>query len=63
LAAAKSLGEAVELQTGFVAATLERAVADGARLADQSVKLTESVFAPIVERLSLAADKLAGSAV
>jgi len=63
LAAAKSLGEAVELQTGFAAATLERAVADGARLADQSVKLTESAFAPIGERLSLAADKLAGSAV
>ena len=59
LAPAQSLGEVVELQSGFVTASLEKAVADGTRLSDQAVKLSESTFAPMSEWFNLTIDKLA----
>lgn len=52
----KSVKEAVDLQTGFAKASIEKAVAESNKLTDASVKLTEQAIAPLTARISLAVE-------
>jgi phasin family protein len=54
----RSLHEAVDIQTGFTRAGFDRAVAEGTRLSDLSVRMAEDAFAPIGARLDAALDRL-----
>jgi phasin family protein len=54
LATVKSLKEAIELQSGLVRATLDKAVSESSRLAHASLKLTEQTLAPVTERVRIA---------
>ena len=57
LGAAKSVKEAMDLQTSLLRSTMEKAVSQTSRITDSSIKLSEQAFAPIGARLSLAAEK------
>jgi phasin family protein len=57
LAAAKSLKEAVELQTTLARASVEKAVAETGKLTDAGLKLAEQAWAPLTARASLAVEK------
>lgn len=50
LATVTSLKQAIELQSGFVRATLDKTMAESSRLAQASLKLTEQALAPVTER-------------
>jgi phasin family protein len=52
----KSVREAVELQTGFTKASIEKAVSESSKLTDASVKLAEQAMAPITARFSVAVE-------
>ncbi|WP_297368479.1 phasin family protein [Acidocella sp.] len=52
----KSVKEAVDLQTGYTKASIEKAVAESNKLADAAVKLTEQAIAPLAARLTLAVE-------
>jgi phasin family protein len=56
IGAAKSIKEAVDLQTSLVRSSLEKAVSQTSKITDASMKLSEQAFAPISARLSLAAE-------
>lgn len=62
LAAAKSLKEALDLQTGLARTSLEKAVAETGKLTDASLKLAEQAMAPITARVTLAVEKFGRSA-
>jgi phasin family protein len=53
----KSVKEAVDLQSGFAKASVEKAVAETSKITDASVKLAEQAIAPITARLTLAVEK------
>ena len=55
MSAAKSIKEAMDMQAALVRATVEKAVAEGGKLTDSSMKLSEQVLAPISARLNHAA--------
>ncbi len=57
LASAKSLKEAMELQSSLARASVEKAVAETGKLTDASIKLAEQAFAPLTARISLAAER------
>lgn len=59
LAGAKTLKEAIDLQTGYARATLEKTIAQSGKLTETSVKLTEEALAPITARVNLAVEKFA----
>lgn len=52
----KSVKEAVDLQTGFAKASVEKAVSETNKLADASVKLAEQAMAPHTARLTVAVE-------
>ncbi|MGE4480656.1 phasin family protein [Acidocella sp.] len=52
----KSVKEAVDLQTGFAKSSIEKAVAEGNKLTDATVKLTEQTLAPLTARFTLAVE-------
>lgn len=52
----KSVKEAVDLQTGFTKASIEKAVSESNKLADAAVKLTEQALAPLTARVTLAVE-------
>lgn len=54
LSAAKSVREALDLQTSFARAAVEQAVAQTGKNAEASLKLAEQAFAPIGSRVALA---------
>lgn len=56
LTAVKSLKDALELQTGFARAAIEKSLAESSKLTDASVKLSEQAFAPISARMTLAVE-------
>ncbi len=58
LTSAKSLKDAIDLQTSFARATVEKTMAESGRLTDASFKLTEQALAPITARVTLAVEKL-----
>jgi phasin family protein len=52
----KSVKEAVDLQTGFVKSSFEKAVAEANKITDASVKLSEQAIAPLTARVALAVE-------
>jgi phasin family protein len=56
VSSAKSIKEALELQSKLMRSLLEKAVSQGSHLTDASMKLSEQTMAPINARLSLAAE-------
>ena len=53
----KSVKEAVDLQSGFAKASVEKAVAETSKITDASVKLAEQAIAPLTARMTLAVEK------
>ncbi len=53
----KSLRDAVELQSSFARAAIEKSVTESGRLTDASMKLAEQTLAPLTARMSLAVEK------
>jgi phasin family protein len=53
----KSVKEAVDLQSGYAKASVEKAVSETSKITDASVKLAEQAIAPITARLTLAVEK------
>jgi phasin family protein len=56
LTGAKSLKEAFDLQTGFARATMEKAMTEGGKLTETSLKLVEQATAPISARVTAAVE-------
>jgi phasin family protein len=56
ISTAKSVKEAMELQSTFAKATLEKAMAESNKLTDASIKLTEQTLAPITARVTVAVE-------
>ncbi|MDD2795784.1 phasin family protein [Acidocella sp.] len=52
----KSVKEAVDLQTGFAKASIEKAVTESSKLTDATVKLAEQTIAPLTARVALAVE-------
>ncbi len=59
LASVKSLKDAIDLQTGFARAAIEKTLAESGKLTDASIKLTEQALAPLTARMGLAVEKFA----
>ncbi len=59
LATVKSLKEAAELHTSFTRTAFEKTFAESAKLQEAAMKLTETAFAPITARVSVAMEKMA----
>jgi phasin family protein len=53
----KSVKEAVDLQSGFARAKIEKAVSETNKVTDATVKLAEQAIAPLTARLTLAVEK------
>jgi len=62
IGSAKSLKEAIELQSGLARTALEKAMSEGGRLTQASLKLTEQALAPITERVVLTNETFAKAA-
>jgi phasin family protein len=56
ISTAKSVKEAMDLQTTFAKAALEKAMAESNKLTDASIKLTEQTLAPITARVTMAVE-------
>ena len=52
----KSVKEAVDLQTGFAKSSIEKAVSEGNKITEASVKLAETAIAPLTARIALAVE-------
>ncbi len=55
LAGVKSVKEAIDLQTALVRSMIERTVSQTSQMTDAGMKLSEQAMAPMMARLSLAA--------
>jgi phasin family protein len=55
---AKSLKEIVDLQTGFVKTSFDKAVAESGKISETNLKLAEEAFQPITERVNATVSKL-----
>lgn len=62
LTSVKSLKDAIELQSSFARAALEKSLAESGKLTDASFKLTEQAMAPITARVTVAVEKFAKAA-
>jgi phasin family protein len=62
LTSVKSLKDALELQSSFARAALEKSLAESGKLTDASFKLTEQALAPITARVTVAVEKFAKTA-
>ncbi len=58
LLGAKSLKDAIDLQTGVTKANFDKLVEEGSRLSDRSVKLVEEALVPIKERITATVERL-----
>lgn len=58
LSGAKSLKEAIDLQTSLARASFETALAETGKLTEVSIKLAEQSIAPLTARMSVAVEKL-----
>jgi phasin family protein len=56
ISTAKSVKEAMDLQTSFAKTALEKAMAESNKLTDASIKLTEQTLAPITARVTVAVE-------
>ena len=59
---AKSLKDALELQTAYARAALEKSLAESSKITDASIKLTEQALAPITARVTVAVEKISKAA-
>ncbi len=62
MAGVKSFKEAVDLQSMYARAAVEKAVADTGKLTDASLKLAEQTWAPLTARVTLAVEKFGRTA-
>jgi phasin family protein len=62
MSSAKSLKDAIDLQTSLARSTLEKTMAESGKLTDASMKLTEQALAPLTARVNLAMEKFAKTA-
>jgi phasin family protein len=62
MSTAKSVKEALEMQSDFAKTSLEKALAESNKLADAGLKLTEETLAPITARLTVAAESFSKAA-
>ena len=58
IAGAKSVRDAIEVQTALARNTIQKTVAESSRITETSLKLTEQAMAPVAARVSLAVEKL-----
>lgn len=58
LFAAKTLKELVDLQSSLAKTSFDKAVAEGTRVSELTVKLIEEAFAPITDRINATVEKL-----
>jgi len=56
ISTARSVKEAMDLQSNFAKAALEKAMAESNKLTDASIKLTEQTLAPITARVTVAVE-------
>jgi phasin family protein len=56
MSTAKSVKEAMDLQSNFARSALEKAMAESNKLTDASIKLTEQTLAPITARVTVAVE-------
>jgi phasin family protein len=56
ISTAKSVKEAMDLQSTYAKAALEKAMAESNKLTDASIKLTEQTLAPITARVTVAVE-------
>jgi len=56
ISTARSVKEAMDLQSTFAKAALEKAMAESNKLTDASIKLTEQTLAPITARVTVAVE-------
>jgi phasin family protein len=56
MSTAKSVKEAMDLQSSFAKAALEKAMSESNKLTDASIKLTEQTLAPITARVTVAVE-------
>ena len=61
IAGVKSIKEAIDLQTSFARALMEKAIAESGKMTDASLKLTEQAAAPFTARVSLAVEKFSSA--
>jgi phasin family protein len=59
---AKSVREAMDLQSTFAKAALEKAMFESNKLTDASIKLTEQTLAPITARVTVAVESFGKTA-
>jgi len=62
ISTAKSVKEAIDLQSTFAKSALEKAMAESNKLTDASIKLTEQTLAPITARVTVAVETFGKSA-
>jgi phasin family protein len=62
LTSAKSLKDALDLQTAYARSALEKTLAESGKITDASFKLTEQALAPITARVTHAVEKLSKAA-
>jgi|SRR5277367_2369424 phasin family protein len=62
LTTVKSLREAVELQTSFAKASMEKAMAESGKLTETGLKLAEQVAAPLTARVNAAVETFSARA-
>lgn len=58
LSGAKTLKDAIDLQTGFARSAFEKSVTESGKLTDASLKLAEQALAPITARVTAAMDSI-----
>jgi len=62
MSTARSVKEAMDLQSSFAKAALEKAMAESNKLTDASIKLTEQTLAPITARVTVAVESFGKTA-
>jgi phasin family protein len=63
LTSVKSLKEAMDLQTSLARSSMERAMSEGGRFTEASVKLVEQTMAPLAARMTAAVEKFGKPAI
>jgi phasin family protein len=56
ISSAKSVTEAIDLQSTFATSVVEKALAESNKLINKSIKLTEQTLSPITARMTVAAE-------
>jgi phasin family protein len=62
ISTAKSLKDALDLQSAYARSTVEKTLAESGKLTDASFKLTEQALAPLTARVTVAVEKFSKTA-